>query len=146
MEERVLSATEQQQPKHSAPCSNQDFDFFYAGLEDQRLLVQKCGGCGELRNPPSPMCGECGSLVWSAEPLSGRGTVYSYIVHHHPPLPGFETPHPVVLAELEEGIRLLGALKTEQRDRVAIGAPVSVEFVRRDGVALFQFALDRESR
>jgi len=111
----VLSATEQQQPKHSAPCSNHDFDFFYAGLDSQRLLVRKCAGCGVLRNPPSPMCGDCGSLDWTAEQLSGRGTVYSYIVHHHPPLPGFATPHPVVPAELDEGIRFLGALKAEQR-------------------------------
>jgi uncharacterized OB-fold protein len=141
-----LSAIEQQPAKHKAPCSNHDFDFFYAGLEDQQLLVQKCSGCGELRNPPSPMCGECGSLEWSAVQLSGRGTVYSYIVHHHPPLPGFEMPHPVVLAELEEGIRFLGAGRAEQRDQLAIGKPVSVEYVRRDGVALFQFALDGEAR
>ena len=63
-----------------------------------------------------------------------------------PPLPGFEMPHPVVLAELEEGIRFLGPLKAEQRDRVAIGLPVSIEFIRRDGVALFQFVIEGEAR
>ena len=141
-----MSEAGQQQAKHKAPCSNQDFDFFYAGLEDQRLLVQKCSGCGEMRNPPSPMCGDCGSLRWTAEQLSGRGKVYSYIVHHHPPLPGFSTPHPVVLAELEEGIRFLAAGRPEHREALAIGKPVSVEFVRRDGVAMFQFAIDGEAR
>lgn len=136
-----MSANEQLSQQHSAPCSNQDFDFFYAGLEANQLLVQRCSGCGTMRNPPSPMCGTCGSLEWSAVPLSGRGSIYSYIVHHHPPVAGFETPHPVVLAEMAEGIRLLGALRTEQRASVAIGLPVAVEFVRRDGVALFQFAI-----
>lgn len=141
-----MSGSEQQQAKHNAPCSNQDFDFFYAGLEGRQLLAQKCSGCGRLRNPPSPMCGNCGSREWSAVPLSGRGEIYSYMIHHHPPLPGFDTPHPVVLVDLEEGIRFLGALKSDHRDAVAIGKPVELEFVRRNDVALFQFALAGEGR
>jgi uncharacterized OB-fold protein len=141
-----LSATGEQQAKHNSPCSNQDFDFFYSGLEGQQLLAQKCGGCGKLRNPPSPMCGDCGSLDWAAVKLSGKGSIYSYMVHYHPPLPGFDTPHPVVLVELEEGIRMLGGLKPEQRDAVAIGKPVDIEYIRRNDVALFQFALTGEAR
>jgi uncharacterized OB-fold protein len=127
--------------KHAAPCSNRDFDFFYSGLECNVLLAQKCAACGRLRNPPSPMCGACGSFDWTPQQLSGRGTVYSYLIHHYPPLPGFDTPHPVVLAELDEGVRFIGALRSDQREAVAIGAPVTIEFVRRNGVALFQFVL-----
>jgi uncharacterized OB-fold protein len=127
--------------KHSAPCSNRDFDFFYSGLEGDALLAQKCSACDKLRNPPSPMCGECGSFEWTPQRLSGRGSIYSYLIHHYPPLPGFETPHPVVLVDLEEGIRFIGALRGEQREAVAIGAPVTIEFVRRNGIALFQFVL-----
>jgi uncharacterized OB-fold protein len=127
---------------HSAPCSGEDFDFFYQGLETRQLLVQTCEACGVLRNPPSPSCMHCGSFDWSGRPVSGKGVVYSYITHHHPPLPGFETPHTVVLVELAEGLRLLGALAPDQQDRVSIGSEVSVEFLRREGVALFRFTLD----
>jgi uncharacterized OB-fold protein len=127
--------------RHFAPCSNQDFDFFYAGLEQKVLLAQKCSGCAKLRNPPCPICPDCGSFDWTAQPLSGRGTVYSYMVHHHPPLPTFDTPHPVVLVELEEGIRMLGALRTDDREALAIGAPVTIDFIRRGDVALFEFKL-----
>ena len=37
-----------------------------------------------------------------------QGEVYSYVVHHHPPVPGRETPFVVALVELEEGVRMVG--------------------------------------
>jgi len=36
------------------------------------------------------MCGDCHSLEWNAEPVSGRGTVYTWIVSHHPTEPDAE--------------------------------------------------------
>jgi uncharacterized OB-fold protein len=124
---------------HNAPCSNKDFDFFYRGLEQSQVLVQKCARCGTLRNPPSPGCGECRSLEWDAVPLSGEGVVHSFTVHHHPPLPGFATPHPVVLADMAEGIRLIGAMDGTDPDAVKIGMLVRFEFLRRGEVAAFRF-------
>jgi uncharacterized OB-fold protein len=126
---------------HRAPGSNRDFDFFYVGLERGQLLAQKCQGCGELRNPPSPACPTCHSQDWAAEVLSGRGTIYSYMVHHHPPLPAFATPHPVVIAELEEGVRFLAAMDGTPPEAIAIGLPVEAEFLRREDVASFRFRL-----
>ena len=129
---------------HCAPGSNRDFDFFYAGLERGELLVQRCGGCGELRNPPTPSCPLCHSHDWSPLAMSGRGTIYSFIVHHHPPLPTFETPHPVALAQLEEGVRFLAAMDGIPPEALTIGAPVVTEFIRRNGVASVRFRLAEE--
>ena len=124
---------------HNAPCSNKDFDFFYRGLEAEQVLIQKCTSCGALRNPPSPSCPECRSFEWEAIPLSGEGKVHSFTVHHHPALPGFATPHPVVLADMDEGIRLLGAMDGTSPDAIRIGMPVRFEFLRRENVAAFRF-------
>jgi uncharacterized OB-fold protein len=126
---------------HSAPGSNRDYDFFFAGLERGELLAQRCGGCGKLRNPPSPACPHCHSQDWTAEAISGRGTIYSYMIHHHPPLPSFGTPHPIAIADMEEGIRFLAAMDGTAPDAMAIGRQVSTEFLRRDGVASFRFRL-----
>jgi uncharacterized OB-fold protein len=126
---------------HSAPGSNRDFDFFYTGLERGELLVQKCNGCGELRNPPSPACPHCRSLDWTAVAMSGRGSIYSYVIHHSPPLPSFKTPHPIALAELDEGVRFLAAMDGTPPEAIAIGARVVAEFIRRDGVASVRFRL-----
>lgn len=125
----------------STAYSNRDFDFFYRGLEQKRLLVQKCSACGMLRNPPGPCCPSCQSLDWDALALSGRGTVFSHTVHHHPPLPSFSVPHPVILAEMAEGIRMLGAADGTPPQDISIGAPVSVEFVRRGDQAGFRFRI-----
>jgi uncharacterized OB-fold protein len=61
---------------------------------------------------------------------SGLGTVYSYVVHHHPPVPGRRLPIVVALVELAEGVRMVGELLGAPH--VEIGAPVRVEFVRVD--------------
>jgi uncharacterized OB-fold protein len=132
--------------RHSAPCSNRDYDFFYDGLERGELLIQRCRSCGELRNPPSPICPFCRSFDWVAEARSGKGSIYSYIVHHYPPLPGFETPHPVAVVALEEGIRFTGAMDGTPPDALAIDLPVEAEFLRRCNVASVRFVLSRDEK
>lgn len=124
---------------HNAPCSNRDFDFFYRGLEEQQLLVQKCANCGQIRSLPSPGCENCASLEWEPVTLSGGGEIYSYVTHYHPPLPGFGAPHPVALVLMDEGVRLLGAMDGTDPDTLKIGQRVKAEFLKRDTVAAFRF-------
>lgn len=124
---------------HNAPCSNRDFDFFYRGLEAGRLVVQKCTQCGTLRSLPTPACAQCHSLDWEEFTLSGKGVIHSYVVHYHPPLPGFTSPHPVALVDTEEGVRMMGAMDGTDPGTLSIGLPVTAEFVRRDQVAGHRF-------
>src|SRR5246127_2127423 len=93
-----------------APAISPDTKFFWDGLREHKLLIQRCGGCGELRHPPRPMCPNCRSLDWEAVESSGRGSVYSYVMPHEPRFPFFDYPYIVVLVELEEGVRLVSNL------------------------------------
>jgi uncharacterized OB-fold protein len=52
--------------------------------------------------------------------------VFSYVVHHHPAVPGRDVPFVVALVELDEGVRMLGELV--DIDDVHIGLPVRVDF------------------
>jgi hypothetical protein len=52
--------------------------------------------------------------------------VYSYVVHHHPAVPGRQTPFVVALVELDEGVRMLGELVGVPE--VEIGLRVKVGF------------------
>jgi uncharacterized OB-fold protein len=124
------------------PFSNRDFDFFYQGLDEGKLLVQQCSACGTLRNPPGPSCPACRSLEWRPLALEGSGTIYSYSTHYHPPLPGFAVPHPIIVAEMAEGIRLMAAADGTSPEALRIGARVRVEFVHRGNYAGFRFRLD----
>src|SRR5215471_11750591 len=105
------------------PPVSPDTEFFWAGARQGELRIQRCGGCGALRHPPGPACPRCGSIGKAEYQLAaGTGTVYSYVVHHHPPVPGKELPIIVALVELTEGVRMLGEL--------TIGMPVRVSFDR----------------
>lgn len=126
---------------HFAPCSNRDFDFFYQGLEQRMLLIQKCCRCGTLRNPPGPACAKCRSLEWEPVALRGTGVIFSYTVHFHPQLKGFAVPHPIVIVDMDEGIRLVGAMDGE-RKAPQIGLRVRAEFLHRGDVAGFRFRLE----
>ena len=65
-------------------------------------------------------------------PLSGRGTVYSYVTCHPPLLPAFQERAPllVLLVELDEGedLRILGNWMDDDPEAVEIGTPVEVVF------------------
>ena len=71
------------------------------------------------------MCPHCHSLEWDAIEASGRGTVYSFVMPRHPPLPFFEDGYIVVLVELEEGVRLVSNLVDVAPDDASIGMPVA---------------------
>ena len=96
------------------------------------LLIQRCAQCGILRHPPRPACPSCGSFEWDTVTSSGRGTVYSYVVVHHPQVAGFDYPLPIAVVELEEGTRLVGDVIGVDPADVHIGMPVVAEMVAVD--------------
>lgn len=110
------------------PLITRDNAFFWEGVATGELRIQRCRGCGTLRHPPRPMCGHCRSLEWDTVVSSGRGQVFSYAIHHHPPLPGFALPHPIVVVELEEGVRLVSSTVGIAPEELRIGLPVRVVF------------------
>ena len=84
------------------PVVSKDTEFFWEGTASGELRIQQCGACQTLRHPPGPACPECGALQPKYVVANGRGEVYSYVVHHHPPVPGKTLPFVIALVELEE--------------------------------------------
>jgi uncharacterized OB-fold protein len=120
-------------PTRLAPSTSPDTQFFWDGLRERRLLVQRCDGCATLRHPPRPMCPRCHSLEWTAVESSGRGTILSAVVMRHPQYPWFETDPVVVLVELEEGWRLVANLVGVDSADDVMGAPVEVTYEDFEG-------------
>jgi uncharacterized OB-fold protein len=114
------------------PVISPDTEFFWAGTAAGELRVQRCDGCGALRHPPGPRCPSCGTMMAGYVVAAGTGEVYSYVVHHHPPVPGKKLPIVIALVELAEGVRMTGELLGTGPDQVRIGLPVRAEFVRID--------------
>jgi uncharacterized OB-fold protein/acyl dehydratase len=110
------------------PVVSPDTAFFCEGTARHELRIQRCGGCGTLRHPPGPMCPVCGFARLEYDVAAGTGEVYSYVVHHHPPVPGRQLPIVVALVQLTEGVRMVGELLDVDPERVRIGLPVRVAF------------------
>ena len=110
------------------PAITHDTRFFWDGIAQRKLLIQRCKGCGRFQHPPGPMCPKCHSLEWEAVPASGRGTLYSFVVFHHPPVPPFPVPNPIGLIELEEGTRVVSNLVGIPREEIRIGMPLRACF------------------
>jgi uncharacterized OB-fold protein len=120
-------------PTRLAPSMSPDTQFFWDGVRERRLLVQRCDGCGALRHPPRPMCPTCHSLAWRAIESSGRGTILSAVVVRHPRYPWFETDPVVALVELEEGWRLVSNLLGVASVDDVMGQAVAVVYEDFDG-------------
>jgi uncharacterized OB-fold protein len=116
-----------------APSMTADSQFFWDGVKEGRLLIQRCAACGALRHPPRPMCPRCHSLDWDTLESSGRGTVYSFVMPRHPQFPFFDDDYIVGLIELEEGTRLVSNVVDVAPDEARIGMAVVVRFDEFDG-------------
>ncbi|WP_433433889.1 bifunctional MaoC family dehydratase N-terminal/OB-fold nucleic acid binding domain-containing protein [Nonomuraea sp. CA-141351] len=114
------------------PAINQDTAFFWEGVKQGELRIQTCADCGELRHPPGPLCPHCRSANLAYAVASGRGTLYSYVVHHHPPVPGRQTPFVVGVVELPEGVRIIGNVVDCPIEEVSVGMPLRVTYRRMD--------------
>jgi uncharacterized OB-fold protein len=105
-----------------------DLAFFQAVAKAGALHVQRCNACGTWTHPARYYCPNCSSGDYSFAPASGRATVYSYTVSHMSVEPGWQAlvPYVTIVAELEEGPRLVTTAKGIRPDEVAIGMPVRI--------------------
>ncbi|TQM29122.1 bifunctional MaoC family dehydratase N-terminal/OB-fold nucleic acid binding domain-containing protein [Nocardia bhagyanarayanae] len=120
------------------PLVSWDTEFFWEGAKLGELRIQKLPD-GTLRHPPIPALWKDKSEQTDYVVASGRGTVFSYVVHHAPKVPGRQLPFVVALVELEEGVRMLGELRGIDPAEVEIGLPVRVEFEKLDDEAVLPY-------
>lgn len=133
-------------PLRPRPAITKDIAFFFEGARQGKLLIQRCSSCGRLRHPPLPACPECHSFEWDTVESGGTGTVYSYVVVHHPQVPAFDYPLPIAVVELDEGTRLVADLVDVDPADVRIGMRVTVELLAVDDeltLPVFRPAEDR---
>ena len=117
---------------------------FWEAARRHELVVQRCG-CGRYRHYPQLLCPDCRSGNWSWAVVSGRGTVYTFTVTHRAFHPAWTDRVPFVVAtvELEEGIRMVSDLPSEDTEEVRVGMPVEVFFDDEESVTLPRFRLVR---
>ena len=113
---------------------------FFEGCRRGELRVQQCSETGRLIFPPRPMSPWAPHAPPTWTTVSGRGTIWSFVVPHPPLLRPFQdmAPYVVVTVALDEDptVRLVGNLVTQAGEpieafppeEVTIGARVRVVF------------------
>ena len=114
------------------PMVNRDSQFFWDGTKAGELRIPKCNACGAKRFPPGPACPVCAAFDRGHVTSAGLGTVFSYVVHRHPPVPGKELPIVIALVDLDEGVRMVGEVVDVADDEIEIGMRLRVDFLRVD--------------
>jgi uncharacterized protein len=108
------------------PMMSMEAQPYWDGLQAGELRVQRCGGCGQLRHYPRPMCPACQSFEVEWVTLGGQGRVHSWTRPHQSALPGFagQGPFTLLTVDMAEGVRVLGRLLDTELSALAIGTAV----------------------
>ena len=97
-----------------------------------RLEAAKCTSCGKVLYPPRVVCPACKGAEFETLVLPREGKVVTFTVVRVPPA-GFteQTPLPIALVELAEGVKVMVQVgDLADPEELEIGMPVRLEFRR----------------
>ncbi|WP_110206810.1 bifunctional MaoC family dehydratase N-terminal/OB-fold nucleic acid binding domain-containing protein [Nocardioides daejeonensis] len=131
---KAAAQAEPEKPQALRPRAaiNLDNQFWFEAAKEHRLVIQRCTACQTLRHPVGPQCPHCQSFDWDTVEASGRATLYSFTVAHHPRHPAFDYPLVIAVVELEEGTRLITNLVGIAPEDAVIGMPLELEWLDAD--------------
>jgi len=111
------------------PRLNDDNREFWTSGAGGRLRLPRCPACDRWLFPPVATCPGCGGPA-AYEALSGKGTVYTFTVNHHPFNPAVALPYVIAIVELTEqaDLRFTTNIVNCPPESVTVGMPVRVVF------------------
>lgn len=115
---------------------------YWEAARRHELVLPRCDSCGKVYYPVGPVCPNCLSDNFSWVPMSGRGTVSSFVVYHKGWTPWLKSRVPYVVAQVQlaEGPRLTTNLPNIDPADVRIGMEVQVAYeTLTEEVTLVQF-------
>ncbi len=97
---------------------------FWDGAAAGRLMIQRCGACGQAVFYPRAICPHCWSDRLGWEQASGEARLKSFSDIHKPGHPGWApvAPYVVGLVELAEGVTMLSLILAD--GPVPVGTPL----------------------
>jgi hypothetical protein len=110
------------EPARARPKPTPETRHFWDGTAMGELRLQRCDACANVYFPPRPFCPACASRKVSVFKASGKGKLYSYVIHHRP-VPGFTPPYSIAVVELDEGPRMMSNI---------VGCPQTPEALELD--------------
>ena len=120
-----------------------------AALREGRIVMQRCDDCGVITYPAGPCCHACLSPALTWAEMSGRGTLWAYVIYHHAFHPAFadKLPYNVALVRLEEGPQMIAGITGASNDELRNGMALVARFEPQpDGSSLLKFRPDTDSQ
>jgi uncharacterized protein len=103
---------------------------FWDAAKREQLVAPKCANCGTFRMPPSRFCTNCLSMDLEYEPLTGTGTVFTFIIVRHPLNPMAADYVPFMPAAIDAdgapGMRFISNVVDCEPEDVHVGMKVKV--------------------
>jgi len=102
---------------------------FWTGGAAGQLLIGRCAACRRWVHPPVDRCPACAGAV-VAEPVSGKGTVFTWTLNMQQFHPDIPPPNLIAIVELAEqsDLRISTNIVGCDPDRLRCGFPVRVLF------------------
>jgi uncharacterized OB-fold protein len=129
------------EPRRFLPQPTPETQPFWDGTKAGELRLQRCEDCAHAYFPPRPFCPKCASRKVGWFRASGRGTLYSYVIHHRP-MPGFTPPYSIAVVEVAEGPRMMTNIVQcpQTPEALQLDMPVEVVFTQvSDEISLPQW-------
>lgn len=105
----------------------------WASMERGALALQCCDQCNTFRYPPAPVCPECLSETATWKPVSGKGSVLSWVIFHRKYFDDHIPPYNSVAVRLEEGPIIVSQLKGDEPPGSWIGETVALAYGEHAG-------------
>ncbi len=114
------------------PQPNELTQFFWDGLAEGELRIQRCQACGKYIHYPKPTCRFCQSTDLAGERVSGRATLYSWTIAVQAFHPFWieRLPYTIGTVELAEqpGLMFASQIVDCDEDSLRAGMPLEVVF------------------
>ena len=128
------------EPGRALPQPTPETQHFWDGTNAGELRLQRCDACSKVYFPPRPFCPACASRSVSVFKASGKGFLYSYVIHHRP-VPGFTPPYSIAVVELEEGPRMMTNIVEcpQTPEALVLDMPLEVVFAKQNDAITLPF-------
>ena len=114
------------------PHPDTDTQPYWDAIKNHELRVPKCSDCGLTRWPPQLTCNQCYGENVEWVKMSGRGTLYTYVIIHQAVLPQWRelTPFNVIQVALEEAphVQIMGNAVDMDDSELKVGIPMEIVF------------------
>jgi uncharacterized protein len=118
------------QMRYDLPVPDDYTQAWWDATAQGRLLVARCGSCGEAHYYPRPFCPRCGVDAVAWEQAGGDAVLYTWSVVYSNDLPPFrdKVPYVAAVVDLAEGPRMMTNVVGCEPGDLRVGMALRLEF------------------